>query len=270
MNKSIKDLFKYNKNIVLLTLSHFLNKNKNYFIFNDNIKIDISMYNKILSILKREKNGEPIQYLLGKWNFYGLDLIVDKRALIPRFETELLVEEILKLDISNKKILDLCTGSGAISIALGSNEKTAYIVGSDISKNAINLSNENKKLHNLENVEFVVSDLFEKIEGKFDIICSNPPYINYSDMKTLDRRLYYEPQNALYGGYDGMFFYRKIIKNIRKYLNNYGIILFEIGYNEKDQIYNLLSSNNFKNISFVKDYNNVDRIVKAFFREEYV
>ena len=136
-----------------------------------------SIYNEFLEIIEKRKQNYPLQYIFGRWEFYGLELFVDESALIPRFETEILVDEILKLDCKKDKILDIGCGSGAISIALADNLKKSYVYGIDISKEAIKLSNKNKEELNLKNVEFFESDIFSNIKEKnFDIIVSNPPF----------------------------------------------------------------------------------------------
>ena len=174
-----------------------------------------------------------------------------------------MVDLIINDNSNNKKILDIGTGSGAISLALSKNLKDSKIIGVDISKNAIDLANENKIKLNINNVEFKESDIFSNIDEKFDIIVSNPPYINKEDFEKLDKKLYYEPQNALYGGEDGLYFYKKIIKNAKNFLNKNGKIYLEIGYNQKDSISNLLEEYGYKQIKSYKDFNDFDRIIKA-------
>ena len=216
------------------------------------LKIDLrfcvdSIYNDFLEIIEKRKQNYPLQYIFGKWEFYGLELFVDESALIPRFETEILVDEILKLDCKKDKILDIGCGSGAISLALADNLKKSYVYGIDINKEAIKLSNKNKEKLNLKNVDFFESDIFSNIKEKnFDIIVSNPPYIDEIDMKTLEKELSFEPQNALYGGKDGLFFYKKIISGSLDYLSENGVLAFEIGYNQMKIISNLLIENGFE------------------------
>ena len=206
-----------------------------------------SIYNDFLEIIEKRKQNYPLQYIFGKWEFYGLELFVDESALIPRFETEILVDEILKLDCKKDKILDIGCGSGAISLALADNLKKSYVYGIDINKEAIKLSNKNKEKLNLKNVDFFESDIFSNIKEKnFDIIVSNPPYIDEIDMKTLEKELSFEPQNALYGGKDGLFFYKKIISGSLDYLSANGVLAFEIGYNQMKIISNLLIENGFE------------------------
>lgn len=259
----IKDILEKNNNDLIIALTYLLNTNKNLLFLNKEEALDEKIENELKIINDKINEGYPLQYAIGKWNFYGLDLLVDKRALIPRYETEILVDLIINDNSNNKKILDIGTGSGAISLALSKNLKDSKIIGVDISKNAIDLANENKIKLNINNVEFKESDIFSNIEEKFDIIVSNPPYINKEDFEKLDKKLYYEPQNALYGGEDGLYFYKKIIKNAKNFLNKNGKIYLEIGYDQKHSISNLLEEYGYKQIKSYKDFNDFDRIIKA-------
>lgn len=259
----IKDILEKNNNDLIIALTYLLNTNKNLLFLNKEEALDEKIENELKIINDKINEGYPLQYAIGKWNFYGLDLLVDKRALIPRYETEILVDLIINDNSNNKKILDIGTGSGAISLALSKNLKDSKIIGVDISKKAIDLANENKIKLNINNVEFKESDIFSNIEEKFDIIVSNPPYINKEDFEKLDKKLYYEPQNALYGGEDGLYFYKKIIKNAKNFLNKNGKIYLEIGYDQKDFISNLLEEYGYKQIKSYKDFNDFDRIIKA-------
>ncbi|MBS4889198.1 MULTISPECIES: peptide chain release factor N(5)-glutamine methyltransferase [Anaerococcus] len=259
----IKDILEKNNNDLIIALTYLLNTNKNLLFLNKEEALDEKIENELKIINDKINEGYPLQYAIGKWNFYGLDLLVDKRALIPRYETEILVDLIINDNSNNKKILDIGTGSGAISLALSKNLKDSKIIGVDISKNAIDLANENKIKLNINNVEFKESDIFSNIDEKFDIIVSNPPYINKEDFEKLDNKLYYEPQNALYGGEDGLYFYKKIIKNAKNFLNKNGKIYLEIGYDQKDSISNLLEEYGYKQIKSYKDFNDFDRIIKA-------
>lgn len=259
----IKDILETNNNDLIIALTYLLNTNKNLLFLNKEEILDEKIEIELKKINDKINEGYPLQYAIGKWNFYGLDLLVDKRALIPRYETEILVDLIINDNSNNKKILDIGTGSGAISLALSKNLKDSKIIGVDISKNAIDLANENKIKLNINNVEFKESDIFSNIDEKFDIIVSNPPYINKEDFEKLDNKLYYEPQNALYGGEDGLYFYKKIIKNAKNFLNKNGKIYLEIGYDQKDYISNLLEEYGYKQIKSYKDFNDFDRIIKA-------
>ena len=259
----IKDILETNNNDLIIALTYLLNTNKNLLFLNKEEILDKKIEIELKKINYKINEGYPLQYAIGKWNFYGLDLLVDKRALIPRYETEILVDLIINDNSNNKKILDIGTGSGAISLALSKNLKDSKIIGVDISKKAIDLANENKIKLNINNVEFKESDIFSNIDEKFDIIVSNPPYINKEDFEKLDNKLYYEPQNALYGGEDGLYFYKKIIKNAKNFLNKNGKIYLEIGYDQKDSISNLLEEYGYKQIESYKDFNDFDRIIKA-------
>ncbi len=206
---------------------------------------------------KRVETKEPLQYLLGKANFYGLEFNVDKRVLIPRFDTEILVERAIK-EIGDREVnvLDMCTGSGAIGITVALNTK-ANVTLSDISKDALAVAESNAKALNA-NVKLVESNLFENIEGKFDFILINPPYIPSNDILTLDSEVKdYEPILALDGGDTGMDVYERIALEYANYLTDDGILMLEIGINQKEEIEKL-----FGDVEFIKDYNNppVDRV----------
>lgn len=259
----IKDILEKENDDLIIALTYLLNTNKNllYLYREENIEKDIE--ERLLKIQDKISKGYPLQYAIGRWNFYGLDLLVDKRALIPRYETEILVDMIINDKVKKGRILDIGSGSGAISLALSYNLKNSKVLGVDISKDAIDLSKENKKNLSINNVEFKESDIFSNVEGEFDIIVSNPPYINKKDFENLDKKLSYEPQNALLGGVDGLFFYRKIISNAKKFLSKNGKIYLEIGYDQKDSIISLLKEDGYKDIKSYKDFNDFDRIIKA-------
>jgi release factor glutamine methyltransferase len=213
---------------------------------------------KAISICRaRVDEGAPLQYLLGKANFYGKDFLVDKRVLIPRFDTEILVEQALK-EIGEREVsvLDMCTGSGAVAITIDLNSN-AKVVASDISKDALEVAKRNND-ELLASVTFIESDLFENVEGKYDLIVVNPPYIPSSDVLTLDKEVKdYEPHLALDGGVDGLDIYRKIANEYKNYLNENGVLMLEIGIGQKDAIEELFGA-----VEFIKDYNNppIDRV----------
>lgn len=206
---------------------------------------------------KRVEEGAPLQYLLGKANFYGKDFIVDDRVLIPRFDTEILVEQALKaIGEREVRVLDMCTGSGAIAITIDLNSN-AEVTASDVSKEALEVAKRNND-ELFASVTFVESDLFEKIESKYDLIVVNPPYIPTKDVLTLDHEVKdYEPHLALDGGVDGLDIYRKIAKEYKNYLNENGVLMLEIGIGQKEAIEEL-----FGTVEFIKDYNNppIDRV----------
>ena len=177
------------------------------------------------------KDGYPIQYLIGYVDFYGYKINVNEDVLIPRYETEYLLEKIINISkkiFSDKiNILDIGTGSGAISIVL-KNELNSNVIACDISEKALNTAINNAKINN-SSINFIKSDIFSNVNDKFDIIISNPPYIS-SDEVIMDSVKKYEPNLALYAPKDGLYFYEEILKDARKYLNDKFIIAFEIGW----------------------------------------
>ena len=197
----------------------------------------ISVSKDIEHDYKLLKDGYPIQYLIGYVDFYGYKINVNEDVLIPRYETEYLLEKVINISkkiFSNKiNILDIGTGSGAISIVL-KNKLNSNVTACDISKKALNVAINNAKINN-SSIKFIESDIFSNINDKFDIIISNPPYIS-SDEVIMDSVKKYEPNLALYAPKDGLYFYEEIIKDARKYLNDKFIIAFEIGYLQANEI----------------------------------
>lgn len=183
-------------------------------------------------------------------------------VLIPRQDTEILVEEVLKVAKKDNSILDLCTGSGIIGITLAKNLLSDKITAVDISDTALKVSERNAKEQNV-NIKYIKSNLFEKVQEKFDIIVSNPPYIETETIKLLTEDVKNEPILALDGGVDGLDFYRRIAKDAKKYLKENGKLFFEIGYNQKQSVSELLSNLDYKDIECVKDLGNNDRVIKC-------
>ena len=256
-----------------MLLANILNKNKEYLLIHDTEELNISNINKYKEDIQKLANGTPIQYIINKQEFMGLEFYVDKNVLIPQPDTEILVEEVINIckeQNANKKIkiLDLCTGSGAIGISIANNIKNCEMTLSDISYDALEIAQRNSVIvetigdSQKSNIKTIQSDLFEKIEEKFDIIVSNPPYIETKTIQTLDKEVQMEPKLALDGGEDGLDLYRRIIKEAYKYLNNNGTLALEIGYNQEDKVINLIkASNMYKGIYSKKDLSNNDRIV---------
>ena len=214
-------------------------------------------------LVKARKENIPVQYLTNSVNFYGLELYVDKSVLIPRFETEELVENTVKFlneKFENPKVLDLCCGSGAIGLTIKSKINNSIVTMSDISPEALNVSKINKDKLNLD-VEIIESDLFENIHDKYDCIISNPPYIK-SDEEIEDIVKNNEPHLALYGGVDGLDYYRRILKSIKNYLNDKFLIAFEIGETQKDDIVSIIKDN-LDNVEIItkKDLSGRDRMI---------
>lgn len=211
--------------------------------------------------------GVPLQYIINKQEFYGLNFYVDENVLIPQPDTEILVEEVLAIASKEKKkkLLDICTGSGAIGIALAYHLPNATITMSDISAKALAIAKKNARENKvIEKVEMLESNLFENIEGKFDLIVSNPPYIETNVIPTLPKQVQREPILALDGGEDGLMFYRKLVEETPKYLEKDGYLCMEIGYNQKNIVIQLLQKNkSYQEIMSKKDLSGNDRIIIA-------
>lgn len=218
---------------------------------------------RVNAVVEKRISGMPLWYCIGDTDFYGYTIKVDERVLIPRPETEILVSNALSCIDENKKVLDLCTGSGAIAIVV-KREKNAQVTAVDISEGALELAKINAKDNNAD-IEFILSDMFKELEGrKFDVIISNPPYIKREDINTLQTEVKdFEPLIALDGGEDGYDFYRIIAKEGQNYLTDGGVVLLECGIGQAQTIKEMFT--NAKSIEIIKDYENVDRIIKAVF-----
>ena len=243
-----------------MLLADVLDCHKEYLITHNEDKVDIKSKRKFFKGIDRLKQGEPIQYVLEKAEFYGLEFYVNKNVLIPQPDTEILVGEVLENFSNKKEILDLCTGSGAIAISINKNIKDARVFASDISKKALKVAIKNAEKYKLD-IVFIKSDLFENIYKKFDLIVSNPPYIETDFLKKLPSEVKFEPILALDGGKDGLDFYRKIIKKSKEHLKENGVLALEIGFDQKDAVMNLMKEENFKDVYGKKDYGGNDRIV---------
>jgi len=194
-------------------------------------------------LIERREKGEPLQYILGEWEFMGFPFAVDERVLIPRQDTELLCETALERirNYAYRNVLDLCAGSGCVAIAL---QKLAGVqmTASDVSRDALDVAKENAKLNDAE-VTFVESDLFNCVEGKFDLITCNPPYLSEQDMAVLQKEIKFEPAAALYGGVDGLDFYRRIANEYKPHLEAGGTLLLEIGCTQGENVRALFGGN---------------------------
>lgn len=234
-------------------------------------ELSVEQENRYFYLINKNINEDtPLSHLVGFDYFYDRKFKVTRDVLSPRIETEELIYKVLEYIKKSKKdsfrILDLCTGSGIIAITLKKEivEKYTEIVASDISEKALSIAIENANNNNA-NITFIKSDLFDNISGKFDLIISNPPYISYKDKITIkDNVLKYDPHLALFAEEDGIYFYRKIIENAVHYLSKDGVIFFEIGYDQKEKIFELGKNNNFITTVY-KDINNRDRIAKLIY-----
>ncbi len=249
-----------------LLMQFILDKPRQYIVVNDNKELTKEQKEKYLYNIQQLIKGIPLQHITHSQEFMKMDFYVDKNVLIPRPDTEILVEEVIKIakKIQAKNILDLCTGSGAIAISLAKYIENSKITAIDISSKAIEIAKQNAKKNEVENqIEFLKSDLFEKLpKEKFDIIVSNPPYIKKDIIKTLDKEVQNEPEIALNGGIDGLDFYRKIIKQAYEFLKYKGYLCLEIGYDQKKEVIDLIEQeNNYINTYCKKDLYGNDRVI---------
>lgn len=223
-------------------------------------RVKSSHIDKIDELAAERIKGKPLSYVLGNADFYGYEIKVDERVLIPRPETEELVSEVLKVVKNTDKVLDLCTGSGAIALVI--NKKSgASVTATDISEAALEVAKENLKQFDAA-VETRLIDLYGDLSEKFDIIVSNPPYIKTEEIDTLDKEVKdYEPRIALDGGEDGLDFYRRICEGAKQHLSEHGKLFLEAGYGEAEEIKKMLE-NDF-NVEIIKDISGIDRIIKA-------
>ena len=217
---------------------------------------------KYQNFLDRRITGEPVDYILGTAEFMGLNFKVNPNVLIPRPETELIVEQATKFikEKNLKTVLDLCTGSGAIAISVAYYNDIS-VIASDISKKALQVAKDNAVTNNVsKKIEFIESNMFDNIiDKKFDIIISNPPYVTEKEYKDLEKELFFEPKNAFLAGNDGLYFYKIIANKVSQYLNPKGILLLELNSNISLQIADLFDK--FLFVKIIKDYSNLDRIL---------
>ncbi len=219
---------------------------------------------KIEEIVSERLTGRPLWYIIGDTEFYGCKIKVDERVLIPRPETEILAEQAIKTVEEGDKVLDLCTGSGCIAVAIAKNAgKHIQVTASDVSDAAIMLAKENAALNNVE-VNFVQSDLFAKIHGRFNLIVCNPPYIKTADIAALQPEVRaHEPRIALDGGDDGLDFYRRLSREISRYIVKGGMLMLEVGEDQAEEVLKLFEKRDYAMV--VKDYQGIDRILKIAF-----
>lgn len=269
IDKYIKNGFSFDeaKNEVDFALEVLFNYTYKDFMLGKTIeKWQLAKYEKVLN--ERIQSHRPIQQIVGQAFFYGRKFFVDNSTLIPRPETELLVNEVLKLakNIQNPKILDIGTGTGCIPITLVVENPEIEAHSVDISVDALQIAQKNVLLHNVfEKVKLKQSDLFENVDDEYNIIVSNPPYIPLKDKESLQVEVRdFDPASALFTSDDeGIEFYSKIIKSTKDYLIPDGYLLFELGINQAVLVKELLKKQGFENIKVVKDYNSIERIIIA-------
>lgn len=242
-------------------IEEVLGLSRSMFFLKKQEEVEETLAEKCLEIAKIRESRKPLQYILGKQEFMGLTFQVTESVLIPRQETEGLVEEILKHLQPGMSVLDMCTGSGCIAISLKKFAKEIQVTAADISTQALQVAKENA-IKNQTEVTFVESDMFTKVTGKYDVIVSNPPYIRSDVIDTLMTEVKnYEPRLALDGFEDGLYFYRKLAKEAKDYLNPGGLLCLEIGHDQGEEVATLLKENSFTEVRVEKDLCGLDRNV---------
>lgn len=251
-----------------LLLQYVLKKPRQYLIVYDNQELTKKQEQEYLKYVEMVKQGEPIEHITHQKEFMKLNFYVDENVLIPRQDTEVLVEEVINIakKIRAKKILDLCTGSGAIAVSLAKYLENIEITALDISGKALDIAISNAKNNHVQDkITFVESNLFKNLgQEKYDIIVSNPPYIKKEEIEKLDREVRREPRIALDGGEDGLDFYRKIIAEGYEYLKYGGYICLEIGYDQKEEVMKIIEDKKqYTNSYCKKDLFDNDRVIVA-------
>lgn len=247
-----------------LLLQYILKKPRQYLIVYDNEEVGKKEQWEYFVNIEKLTNGVPLQHITHHQEFMRMDFYVDENVLIPRPDTEILVEEVIKIasKMNQPKILDLCTGSGAIAISIAKNVLNAEVYAIDISQKAIEVAKKNAKDLGA-NVKFIKSNLFSKMDKmKFDIIVSNPPYIKKEVMKNLSKEVRKEPELALDGGIDGLDFYKKITQQAIEYLKLGSYLCFEIGYDQKDEVIDIIKTHEHYSKTYCKkDLGGNDRVI---------
>jgi release factor glutamine methyltransferase len=251
-----------------VVLSFVLSVKRSELPFLGNLRPMCEQISKFKEYIFRRSEGEPVSYIIGFAGFMGFEFKVNNNVLIPRPETEILVERVLEFASTRDKmsVLDLCTGSGCIAVALAKLGKFEHITASDISEDAIKIAKENAKINNSAiDINFVKSDIFDEISGdNFDIIASNPPYVSDEEYSVLKPELKYEPKDALIAKNNGLFFYKEISDKGWKYLKKGGAIFLELNANKVYEIRDMFLRNlNYKNIKIMRDYAGLSRVLKA-------
>ena len=253
-----------------LIVAHCAGKSRDALLAMGNIfATDPEIRKKIEGSLERRLKGEPLAYVLGEWEFYSIPLLVNENVMIPRIDTELLAQEVINLlrrKVWQTRLLDLCTGSGCIGLAVAANVSSCRIVMIDSSEQALAVCRQNMIKTNLSRqITAMDADILQKppaILGEFDVIVSNPPYIPTADIDTLDTSVKdYEPRAALDGGEDGLDYYRAIIENWSKLLKKGGHLALECGENQAPAIRYLMKQNAFSDIKTYKDTLGIERVM---------
>lgn len=253
-----------------LLLEYVCGTNRNTLLAHGDMDITKAQEEEYLALCGERGKHVPLQQITGQQDFMGLDFFVNENVLIPRQDTEILVEEVLRELHDGMSILDMCTGSGCILISLLHYANECKGVGVDLSEKALEVAKRNaEKLVSGKDISFVQSDLFEKVTGKYDLLVSNPPYIKSDVIETLMPEVRdFEPRMALDGDLDGLKFYRRIVQEGKEYLLRGGRMYFEIGYDQGPDVKKLMEENGFCEVSIVKDFAGLDRVVFGTFLED--
>ncbi len=255
------------KNDAWLLLSSICKIDQTFYYLHLQEEVSPEPYSDYQIAIQKRKERIPLQYILGEQEFMGLSFRVNEHVLIPRQDTETLVEEALQLLRPGMRIMDMCTGSGCILTSLLYHSKEVEGCGYDISKQAVFLARENAKANGVV-ARFEKSDLFENVKGTFDMIISNPPYIPSDVIPDLMPEVsVYEPIIALDGKEDGLYFYRKIVAESGPFLEEDGILIFEIGHDQAKAVTDMMKEAGFSDIVVIKDLANNDRVVKGRYRK---
>ena len=236
---------------------------RSFYFTHINEEVDPEVLTEYERVLEKRAEHVPLQYITGEQEFMGMTFKVNSNVLIPRQDTETLVEEALKVIEPQMEVLDLCTGSGCILLSILKNAPTVRGTGSDISKQALLVAKENAKLHDLD-ADWVRGNLFDNVSGSFDVIVSNPPYIAQAEIPALMPEVaQFEPIEALDGGPDGLDYYRRITEEAPAYLKENGYLIFEIGYDQGEAVCQLMKEAGFQDVAVMKDLAGNDRVVKG-------
>ena len=272
VNSGVKILKENNiKNPILdaeIILSSIIKKDRDYIILNENDQINQFLIKKFFNFINRRKTGEPISYIVKSKYFWNNCFYVNKDVLIPRPDTEHIVEEVLKLVRINsrKSVLDIGTGSGCILLSILKERKLLTGYGIDISKKSINVCKINAKRLEIKNrAKFYVSDIDKFFLGKYDIVVSNPPYIDTSKIKYLEKDVSkFEPRLALDGGVDGFSEITKVVGRTKDLIKKNGIFILEIGFKQKEKVIEILNKKGFYIKKVIKDYAGIDRCIISY------
>lgn len=280
--KTYKDALEYGKQRLLeceiedanldawLLLEYVSGISRSWYFVHEDEEVSENEIEKYQMLIEKRGKHIPLQQLTKEAYFYGMKFFVNENVLIPRQDTEVLVEQVLNLSKGKEKLklLDMCTGSGCILLALLANLKQASGTGVDLSEKALEVAQKNGRELGIE-VSWIQSNLFDKVSGSYDIIVSNPPYIETSVIEGLmDEVKLYEPRMALDGTEDGLFFYREITMQAGKYLKNNGILAFEIGYNQGKAVSEFMKENGYKEVQVLQDLAGLDRVVTGRIEKE--